>query len=312
MGGGIIFEILASSGLVSMGVYHLISTTRNHLKSPRDYFAKPYHPLSLSSNQNQNQRLTHLQLYLIILFLLVALAHQTLISTYSDPLLLGRTPVHLFTSLQSLAVIFLFLILSLALLLSDSTSLLPFPPDLFFALASAIFFLQYSVSSSSASLQISSLEAKCDSISARISALSSFLCLLLACQPRLFVADLALGASLCLHGLWALQTGLSLHVDAFIPDGCHKLLDVVGGIEGSTKCNLEDSKLRAAAILDLLFVLHVLFVVLILMITYAAVSKFVGNTTRRFGSYEALPTVASSAAPDSSHIQMKSITGTQA
>lgn len=310
-GGGIIYQIFTSSSLVSLGLYHLISTTRNHLKFPRDYSAKPYHPFSSSSTSTSFfQRLSrHLPLYLLISCLLISLIHQTLISTLSDPLLQGSTPVYRFTSLQSAAVLLLFLILSLSLLFSDS--ILPsFPPDLFFALASALFFLQYSVSSSSASLQISALEAKCDSISARISALSSFLCLLLACLPRLFVADLALGGSLFLQGLWALQTGLSLHVDAFIPEGCHKLLDVASGIEGSTKCEPDESKLRAAALLDLVFVLHVLFLFLVIIITYAALAKTLG-TTRRFGSYEALPTAAAATA-DTNHIQMKSITGTQA
>uniref|UniRef100_A0A5B7B5Q6 Plant viral-response family protein n=1 Tax=Davidia involucrata TaxID=16924 RepID=A0A5B7B5Q6_DAVIN len=298
----IIYHIFSSSALLSLGLYHLISTTSSHLKSPRDYFAKPYHPLSLSY-----QRLKHLQLYLLILCLLFAFAHETLISSDSDPLLKGRTPVHRFTSLQAAGVLFLFVVLSLALLLSETTSLLPFPPDLFFGVAAGLFFLQYSVSSASASVQISDLQAKCDSISARISALSSVLCLVLACHPRLFVADVGLGASLCLQGLWVLQTGLSLYVDAFIPEGCHKLLDVVSGVEGSTKCDLEDSKLRAVAILDLVFVVHVMFVLLIVMVTYAAVARTIG--IRRFGSYEALPTVA---AADSNHIQMKAMTGTQA
>ncbi|KAK3011345.1 hypothetical protein RJ639_012796 [Escallonia herrerae] len=307
----VIYHIFSSSALVSLGLYHLICTTRNQLRFPRDYFAKPYHPLPLSSSTPPSscQRFSrHLQLYLLILCLLVAFVHQTLISADSDPLLKGHTPVHKFSSLQAAGVLFLFLLLSLALLLSETTSLLPLPPDLFFGVAAALFFLQYSVSSSSASLQFSDLQAKCDSVSARISALSSVLCLVLACHPRLFVADVGLGASLCLQGLWVLQTGLSLYVDAFIPEGCHKLLDVVSGVEGSTKCDLDDSKFRAVAILDLVFVVHVLFVLLILMVTYAAVAKTVG--IRRFGSYEALPTVA--AAADSNHIQMKAMTGTQA
>uniref|UniRef100_A0A5B7B2B7 Plant viral-response family protein n=1 Tax=Davidia involucrata TaxID=16924 RepID=A0A5B7B2B7_DAVIN len=299
----IIYHIFSSSALLSLGLYHLISTTSSHLKSPRDYFAKPYHPFSLSSSQ----RLKHLQLYLLILCLLIAFAHQTLISSDSDPLLRGRTPVHRFTSLQSAAVLFLFFLLSLSLLLSDTTSLLPLPPDLFFGIAAALFFLHYSVSSAAASVQISDLQAKCDSVSASISALSAVLCLVLACHPRLFVADVGLGASLCLQGLWMLQTGLSLHVDAFIPEGCHKLLDVVSGVEGSTKCDLEDSKLRAVAILDLVFVVHVTFVFVIVMVTYAAVARTVG--IRRLGSYEVLPTVATA---DSNHIQMKAMTGTQA
>lgn len=302
---GLLYHVFSSSSLLSLGLYHLISTTKTHIKSPRDYSAKPYHPLP------QSHRLRHLQLYLLLLCLLIAFAHQTLVSSDSDPLLKGRTPVHRFTSLQSAAVLFLFLLLSLALLLSESTSLLPLPPDIFFGVASALFFLHYSVSSASASVQTSDLQAECDGVSARISALSSVLCLVLACHPRLFVADAGLAASLCLQGLWVLQTGLSLHVDAFIPEGCHKLLDVVSGVEGSTKCDLEDSKLRAVAILDLFFLVHVLFVLLIVMITYAAVAKTVGGI-RGFGSYEALPTVDFQHAHTHNHIQMKSMSGNQA
>ncbi|XAR58334.1 hypothetical protein NMG60_11026786 [Bertholletia excelsa] len=295
----LIYHLFSSNALVWLGLYHLICTTRNHVKSPREYFAKPHHPLS-------SPRFKHLQLYLLILCLLIAFAHQLFISSDSDPLIKGRTPVHRFTSLQAAGVLFLFLLLSFSLLLSETTSLLSFPPDLFFGLASGLFFLQYSVYSAAASFQTSDLQAKCDSVSARISALSAVLCLLVACHPRLFVADIGVGASICLQGLWVLQTGLSLYVDAFIPEGCHKLLDVDSGVDGSTKCDLEDSNLRAVAILDLMFVVHVMFVVVLVMGTYAAVARTAG--VRRFGSYEVLPT----AAADSNHIQMKAMTGTQA
>ncbi|KAF5725601.1 hypothetical protein HS088_TW23G00325 [Tripterygium wilfordii] len=301
----LIYQIFSSSALVSLGLYHLISTVRNHLKSPQTYSARLFHPFSLSSSSSSS-RFKHLQLYLLILCLIIALAHQALISSDSDPLLKGNTPVHRFSSLQSAAVIFLALLISLALLVSDSTSLLPLPSDLFFALASGVFFLQYCVSSSAASFQTSDLQAECDSVSARISALSSLLCFILACQPKLFVADVGLGAALCLQGLWVLQTGLSLYVEAFIPEGCHRLLDVVSGVEGSTKCDLEESRLRAVAILDLVFVVHVMFVVIIVMVTYASIAKSVG--IRRLGSYEALPTSAG----DTNHIQMKALAGTQA
>ncbi|KAL3644070.1 hypothetical protein CASFOL_012002 [Castilleja foliolosa] len=299
----LIYQIFSSSALLSQGLYHLISTTRNHLKSPREYTAKPYHPV----HSHRFPFLRHSQLLLIILCLFIALIHRLFISSYADPLLKGRTPVHLFTSLHSAAVILAFILLAVALLLSDATSLLPLPSDLFFAIASALFFLQYSLSTSSSAVQTSDLQAHCVSVSATISALTSVLCLTLAVQPRLFVADVALGASFCLQGLWALQTGLSLYVDAFIPEGCHKLLDVVSGIEGSTKCDLEDSKLRAVAILDLVFVLHVLIVLLIFLVVYSVLAKSLGIRSR-FGSYESLPNTA----VDSNHIQMKAIAGTQA
>ncbi|XP_043720283.1 uncharacterized protein LOC122667883 [Telopea speciosissima] len=300
--------IFSSSTLLSMGLYHLICTTRNHLKSPRDYTAKPYHPFPPASSSST---LKHIQLYLLILYLLLALGHQLLTSSDSDPLIKGHTPVHRFSSLQSAAVLFLFLILSISLLLSSTTSLLPIPSDLFFAIASVVFFLHYYISSAAASFQISDLQAKCDSVSSWISAASALLCLLLACQPRLFIADVGFGASICLQGLWALQTGLSLYVEAFIPEGCHRLLDVVNGVEGSTKCDLEESRFRAVAILDLAFVVHVTFVLVTVIGVYAAIAKSVG--LKRLGSYEALPTMSSGGGDSNhNHVQMKALAGTQA
>ncbi|KAK7290586.1 hypothetical protein RIF29_05112 [Crotalaria pallida] len=311
----ILYHVLSSSALLSLGLYHLISTTRNFLKSPHSYSAKLFHPFPPSSSHH---RLRHLPLYLAILSLLVAIIHQLILSTDSDPLLKGHTPVHHLTSLQSSSLLFLFLLLSLSLLLSDShPSLLPLPPDLLFALSSLLFFLSSSLSSSKASLQTSDLEAKCHSVTSTISTLSSLLCLILTFLPRLFPADVFLAASVCLRGLWELQTGLSLYADAFIPEGCHRLLDVVNGVEGSTKCDLDESKFRAIAILDLAFLIHVTLVVVIVLVTYAVVAKSVGGVgVKRLGSYEALPTSTSSpteAAPNhSSHIQMKALSGNQA
>ncbi|KNA04022.1 hypothetical protein SOVF_203400 [Spinacia oleracea] len=302
----LIYQIFTSSALLSLGLYHLISTVRNFLKSPQTFSAKPFHPLSISSSSAASH-LRLLPLYLTIAALSTAFLHSTLSSADPDPLIKGHSPVHHFTSLQSAAVSFLFLLLCLSLLLSESTSLFSLlPSDLFFALASAAFFLASSVSSSRAALQTSDLQSRCDSLSSTISLLSSLLCLALALFPRLFVCDVCLAASVCLHGLWALQTGLSLYVEAFIPEGCHRLLDVVSGVEGSTKCELEDSKLRAVAILDLAFVIHVGMSMILIFLVYAVVSKALG-VSRRFGSYEVLPTAA-----ENTHVQLKTLSGTQA
>ncbi|CAL5193049.1 unnamed protein product [Lathyrus oleraceus] len=299
--GSLLYQALSSSALLSLGLYHLILTTLNYFKSPHTYTSKPYHPLPSSNHP----RLRPIQLYFIIFSLSIAIVHHLILAADSDPLIKGATPVHRLTSLQSAALLFLFLILSLSLLLP-----LPLSPDFSFSLLALLFLLHSSLQSSLSSLQTSSLEAKCDSVSSNLSALSSFLCLLLACFPRLYPADAALAASICLRGLWALQTGLSLYAEAFIPEGCHRLLDVVNGVEGSTQCDLDESKFRALAILDLAFVVHVMLVMIIVLVAYAAVATTVG-TVRRVGSYEALPT-ATSSPTESNHIQMKALAGTQA
>ena len=78
---------------------------------------------------------------------------------------------------------------------------------------------------------------------------------------------MGLGAAFYLQGLWILQTGMSLHVEAVIPEGCHGLLDVVSGVEGSTKCELKDLRLRALAILDqVVFFFYFLFFYFIFLI----------------------------------------------
>ncbi|KAM0977932.1 hypothetical protein ACFX2I_013894 [Malus domestica] len=82
-------------------------------------------------------------------------------------------------------------------------------------------------------------------------------------------------------------------------DGKHRLLDVVNAVEGSTKCDLDESRFRAVAILDLVFLVHVMFVLLIVMVTYAVVAKSV--RIRRLGSYETL----SNTAPFSDHNTFK-------
>ncbi|KAK1271697.1 hypothetical protein QJS04_geneDACA021073 [Acorus gramineus] len=153
------------------------------------------------------------------------------------------------------------------------------------------------------------IKSKCDSISASISLASAAASLALAFQPRLFVADVALAASVCLQGLWSLQTGLSLYVEGFIPEGCHRLLDVPGGIAGSTRCELDESRLRAAALLDLVFVLHAAFVAVVVVVIYVCLAKM-GGGLRRNGvggsSYELLPT-AVAVGSDSDHVQMKAL-----
>lgn len=296
--GSLVYQVVTSSALLSLGLYHLISTTRNYLKSPHTYAAKPYHPFP------HHTRLRNLQLYIAILSLLIAIIHQLLLAADSDPLVKGATPVHRLTSLQSATLLLLFLILTLSFLFLSHL-----PNDLSFALLSLLFLLHSYLQTSLSSLQTSSLEAKCDSVSASLSALSSLLCLILAVHPRLFPADASLAASICLRGLWALQTGLSLYAEPFIPEGCHRLLDVSSGVEGSTKCDLDESKFRALAILDLALVVHVMFVMLIVLVTYALVARTVG--VRKLGSYEALPT-ASTSPTGSNHIQMKALAGTQA
>lgn len=74
-------------------------------------------------------------------------------------------------------------------------------------------------------------------------------------------------------------------------------------------CELEESKVRAGALLDLMFVFHVMFVVVVVVVVYAVVARVVG-ARKLGGAYEPLPT--SVGAVDMNHVQMKAMTNTQA
>lgn len=135
---------------------------------------------------------------------------------------------------------------------------------------------------------------------------------MLAVNQRLFVVDLGLGAGVGLKGLWALQTGLTLYVEGFIPEGCHRLLDVASGVEGATKCEVEESRVRAAALLDLMFVVYVGVVSVVVLLVYVLVGRCAGSSKRfsggnGVGSYEALPVSG-----ETNVIQLKTLSGTQA
>ncbi|KAI4375734.1 hypothetical protein MLD38_013566 [Melastoma candidum] len=297
-----LYHLFAAVTLISLGLHHLVSTTRNFLKSPTAFLAKPYHPFPSS-----DPRLKHLPLYLTALSLLAASFRYALSSSLSDPLIRGSSPVHHFLSLLTSSVLLLFLLLTFL-------PLFPLvPSDLVFASAAAAFFLLSSASSAASSALLSLLQAKLFSTSSLLSLLSSLSCLILSLRPSSFVADVVLAASVCLQGFWNLQTGLSLYVESFIPEGCHLLLDVASGVEGSTKCDVEESGLRAAALLDVVFVGYVIVVVLIAVVVYAFQARGLG--IRRLGSYEALSTNGGDGEIGHGHgsvIQMKALTGTQA
>ncbi|PKA47576.1 hypothetical protein AXF42_Ash014772 [Apostasia shenzhenica] len=298
----LLYHIFAFFALFSYGIYHLVSATRSFFKpfSPSssssrpaaggaDYIARPYYTLPVSGHRHHF--LSHLPLYLAILSVILSIIHHAFLSSAAP---------NRFASLQTAAALLLFLLLAVSLLLP-----LPLPPDLIFLLASLSFAILYSVSSA---YQTSDLQSKCESLSSTVSATSAAFALALALHPRLFLADLALAASVSLQGLWALQTGLSLYVEGFIPEGCHRLLDVS---DGSTRCELEESRIRAAALLDLAFVLHAAFVAVVAVAVYAAVAWTSGSGLPRRhngGSYDALPTCSSSGGLcDLDHVQMKAI-----
>ena len=133
------------------------------------------------------------------------------------------------------------------------------------------------------------LPALCELINSQLSLVSSSICISLVVFPKLFLAEVALAGSLSLHGLWSLQTGLFLNWEAFIPKGCHKM------IEGSVKCELQESRSRAAEVLDLAFSVYAGIIAVLVVVVYLGAVRINGHG-RNSGSYEAISTSSSGGA----------------
>lgn len=273
-------HIVGSLYMFILGLWHLVASFKSHLKTPREYTAKLWHPLPFGCCK-------HLELYLQLVAILFAITYNLVISSDFDPLMKGSTPVHHLMSLQSAAVLCFFLIVVVTVLASESNGgcRLPIPGEALFLMAASGFGLQWAVLRVGASLT-SDIEGKCESLLGTTAALCCASAIVLSLRPKAFVADVGLSSALCLQGLWFLQSGFSLHVESFVPQGCHRLLDVPGHVEGSTQCDLEEYKLRAFVLLDLLFVVHVIVVVVIVLAVCGLVARVLG--VRRHGGYEPL------------------------
>jgi len=79
-----------------------------------------------------------------------------------------------------------------------------------------------------------------------------------------------------LQGTWMFQIGLFLYVEDYIPEGCHYRLDLPTGIDGSTQCDVEVSRIRAVALMNLAFNFHVILVLLVSVLVFAVVAKLHG------------------------------------
>jgi hypothetical protein len=131
-----------------------------------------------------------------------------------------------------------------------------------------------------------------------------------------FVAEAGLACVGAVGGLWAAQTGLTLYVDECVPAGCHRLLEAGRATAPATRCEVEEARLRAVAVMDLALSVHCVVVAAVAVLVLLGVARWFGvdinaaGTGRRHNgsSYDALPTVASTGA-EMEHLQGKGIVG---
>lgn len=264
--------------LLGIGFWHLICGARNYIRHPREYSARAWHPVGALSG-----RLSHLEIYLLVLILPLAVLFQLTVSTHFQPIEDGMIPSNRVSSFQHATVLLMFWVWAVISLVADTTALLPLPTGATFLLAAVAFAMEVLVLGSEVAqmygkeLQVTGLESKCYSLLAYVSMVCAASSLLLAWNPKAFLADLILSAAVLLQGAWSFQIGLSLYVDAFIPAGCARLAHLPSGVDASTQCDLLDSVVRAMALMDLAFATHVVAVVLVTVTAYGLVARLQGE-----------------------------------
>lgn len=226
--------------LLPAGLRRLYSSAAHHLRSPSP---SPSLPWYLSPSKPLN-----LDLYALLLLLPLSSFSYLFLSLSLSTL---RLPL-----LHHSALLFLFWLLPLLVALRRH---LPLPHPLLFLLAAAAFLLDYA---SASSVGCTGVAARAYRLLAATTLACAAACLALAARPAAFFADVALSAGVVLKGTWLLQAGLLLFSDAFAPGGCGRM---TAGGDRDVVCVLEEDRMRGVAMVDLLFVLHVVGVVVVVL-----------------------------------------------
>ncbi|KAG0581405.1 hypothetical protein M758_4G267900 [Ceratodon purpureus] len=271
--GTLVGHIAPALVLVMVGVWHLVSIFACYVKSPREYVARAWHPANWLPHRGK-----HVELYVLVLFIPVAIFYELGVSTNFQPLVDGAIPKNRVSSFEHTTTLIMFWMYAVIVLVSDTTAALPLPSEASLLFASIAFGLEW-ISVSNQAARNSGLESQCNLLLAYVAALCAICTGLLALRPKLFLVDLVLCMGIILQGTWLFQIGLYLYVEKFIPEGCHYRLDLPTGIDGSTQCDIEVSRVRAVALVNLAFNFHVIMVVLFSVLVFAAVAKVYG--TRR-------------------------------
>lgn len=268
--GTFVGHVLPALFFCILGLWHLLSCSVTYLRLPREYCARAWQPVPFVTS-----RLRNLELYVLLVVIPFAIFYELGISTGFRPFNNGIISLYRIATFQHSIVLVMFWLFAFLVLVSETTQLLPLPVEIPFVLLGISFLMELSVMLDEAA-QNPGLEGKVYTYMVYIIGSCAVCSFLLAWNPRAFFVEFLFSMSLILHGTWLFQIGSSLYVEKFIPEGCHRLLDLPGGVNGSTQCDLEDLRLRAMELMGFALNCHVFGVVLFSVVTLALVARLLG------------------------------------
>ncbi|OWM70513.1 uncharacterized protein LOC116209619 [Punica granatum] len=255
--------------LFPTGLRRLFSSSSLYLSNPSLFRSKPWYFFSSAPKS------PGFDLYLLLIALPISsFSELFLFLTFSGP-----SSYRFAFSQQSLTLLFFWLLLLFILLREHTDSLSVISEGLVFVLVGITFLIEFSFTGSGISGL--GITGAVYGLLGRLTLLCALCCLYLALKPTAFWAEFVLSCGLVFKGTWALQAGLSLGTDAFVPKGCQKLSAVTGQETADLKCGLQEDSLRGVALMNLLFVGHAILVLVMGVVLFGVSS--LSSRGSRFG-----------------------------
>lgn len=195
-------------------------------------------------------------------------------------LAISDNPAYRFSFLQQSLVIIFFWVVLILIILKENYDIFSVPDNLVFIFAAIAFLIEFYMSGRG----VIGLGGWVHRILGGIAFFCSACCVYLSIKPSAFFAEFLLSSGLVLKGTWVLQVGLSLYTDLFGLKGCSKISEVNLSVgETDVKCELDEHIWRGIALLNLVFVGHVIMVIVI-SFTLFGVLNHCTNVMPREGS----------------------------
>ncbi|XP_055811954.1 uncharacterized protein LOC129881869 [Solanum dulcamara] len=250
--------------LFTLGIHRLLCCICNYLKNPSLCRSKTWY---FSEPKWKN-----LDLYSLLIILPIAsFSHVFLFLAFS-----GNNVTYKFSFLQQSLVIFFFWVLLILIVVKESFDLYAILDSLVYSFAGVCFAVEFLMNGKG----LVGVSGDMYGHLGELAFACAGCCLCLAVKPSLFFVEFLFSSVLVLKGTWVLHVGLSLYTDMFSLDGCENLLVGLSKGKNDVKCDLEENKLRGTALMNLLFIVHVIVVMIMSLGLFALLNR---NKSMRCG-----------------------------
>ncbi|XP_043705552.1 uncharacterized protein LOC122655425 [Telopea speciosissima] len=240
---------------VPVGIRRLLCSFSLYLKNPCAYRSKIWYM--------SEPRWKNIDLYVLLIALPIASFSEIFFF-----LSFSGHATYRFAFFQQAAVGSLFWILVILVILRENIDPFLMHESLVFVFAGIAFLIEYSLIGK----EITGLGSRVYELLGGLTLLCAAACFYLSFLPTAFFAEVALSSSLIFKGTWVLQAGLSLYSDTFSLKGCRKISFSPAQSTTDVQCDLEEDRLRGVALINLLFVLHLIGILLMSFSLFGALS----------------------------------------